>query len=266
MASLAPTDQLEVWSASGTDVEDAPAADALRDYGARTADEEARAEHERPADPAANWSGWWWSTPPTRSSTRQLSDGTPAGLWFVEDSMGWERAVVRRVSVPADARVYEVDGAQAWAELCRRFPRRGHRPEASRLVPHHRAVGAMGHPRLAADRRAVRRRPPHRGGIPRRGGLRDRRGRRHRECHRGMGTRRNLLAHRCGRRRCGRFPKLGARRHGQASILERRIALTVSPGRPQRVLPPARPARRERSVRSTAGSGTGRRRLRGRSG
>ncbi|CRK50964.1 conserved hypothetical protein [Rhodococcus sp. RD6.2] len=123
VTSLAATDQWEVsWSASGTDVADARAADALRDYADRTEEEEARAERERPADPTVNWSGWWWSTPPTRSSTRLLSDGTPAGLWFVEDSMGWERAVVRRVSVPADARVYEVDGAQAWAELCRRFP------------------------------------------------------------------------------------------------------------------------------------------------
>ncbi len=98
------------------------AAELLRDYRVRTAEEEKRAERDRPADPSANWSGWWWSTPPTRCSTRLLFDGTPAGLWFVEDSMGWERAVTRRVNIPASARVYEVDGAQAWAELCRQFP------------------------------------------------------------------------------------------------------------------------------------------------
>ncbi|MEN0135543.1 MAG: hypothetical protein AAGC80_10365 [Rhodococcus sp. (in: high G+C Gram-positive bacteria)] len=51
-----------------------------------------------------------------------LFDGTPAGVWFVEDSMGCERATGRRVNIPARARVYEVDGAPAWAELCRQFP------------------------------------------------------------------------------------------------------------------------------------------------
>ena len=42
-------------------------------------------------------------------------------MWFVEDSSGWERTTGRRVNIPAGARVYEVDGAQAWAELCRQF-------------------------------------------------------------------------------------------------------------------------------------------------
>lgn len=36
--------------------------------------------------------------------------------------MGWKRIAVRQVDAPAGARIYEIDGAQAWAELCRRFP------------------------------------------------------------------------------------------------------------------------------------------------
>ncbi|MFE7417910.1 hypothetical protein [Rhodococcus sp. NPDC057529] len=110
------------WSDDGTDSAGSTTAEMLRDYRDRTAAEEVRAERDRPADPSANWSGWWWSTPPTRCSSRRLFDRTPAGLWFVEDSMGWERAITRRVNIPAGARVYEVDGAQAWAELCRQFP------------------------------------------------------------------------------------------------------------------------------------------------
>ncbi|EME23062.1 hypothetical protein G419_03918 [Rhodococcus triatomae BKS 15-14] len=43
-------------------------------------------------------------------------------MWFVEDSMGWERAVTRHVTISAGAKVYEIAGPQAWAELCRRFP------------------------------------------------------------------------------------------------------------------------------------------------
>lgn len=99
-----------------------PAAELLRDYRVRTAEEEKRAERDRPADPSASWSGKWWSFPPTRCSARLLFEGSPAGLWFVEDSGGWERAVARRVTIPDGVRVYEVDGAQAWAELCRQFP------------------------------------------------------------------------------------------------------------------------------------------------
>ncbi len=51
-----------------------------------------------------------------------MFDDTPAGLWFVEDDMGWTRAVSRRMRVPCGVRVYEIDGAQAWAQLCREFP------------------------------------------------------------------------------------------------------------------------------------------------
>ena len=85
--------------------------------------EEARAARERPDDAHANWSGVWWSAPPSAlvCSTRRLPDGSPAGLWFVEDSMGWETAVATPLDVHP-ARVVEIDGPEAWVDLCRRHP------------------------------------------------------------------------------------------------------------------------------------------------
>lgn len=70
------------------------------------------------------WSGTWWSTPPfaIARTTPELFDGSPAGLWFVEDSMGWEHALTFRLGAPANLRVYEIDSAEAWAHLCREFP------------------------------------------------------------------------------------------------------------------------------------------------
>lgn len=85
---------------------------------------EERANREAPSDPTANWSGNWWSTPSddTFSSTRELFDGSPAALWFVEDGPRGERATAHTLSVPTDIQVYEIDDAEAWAELCLRFP------------------------------------------------------------------------------------------------------------------------------------------------
>lgn len=86
--------------------------------------EEHAARTERDADPTANWSGEWWSHPPKTmpSSTRLLFDGSPAGLWFVEDHLGWERANSVELIVPKKASVFEIYSAADWAELCARFP------------------------------------------------------------------------------------------------------------------------------------------------
>lgn len=68
-------------------------------------------------------SGPWWSTPPfalTRT-TRVRERGEALGLTLVEDSLGWASARTRRVTPPA-GRVIEVDGPDAWAELCLRHP------------------------------------------------------------------------------------------------------------------------------------------------
>lgn len=96
----------------------------LREARAALIAEELHAVRSRPADPTANWTGAWWSRPiwEVPSSTRELAGAGPAGLWFVEDLSGWERATVVGLDAPAGARVFEVDGAGSWAQLCRSFP------------------------------------------------------------------------------------------------------------------------------------------------
>ncbi|NMM91300.1 hypothetical protein B2J88_44550 [Rhodococcus sp. SRB_17] len=121
--ALAEADQWAIVSRDddSPDTFEPAAAELLSNWYQRNLAAEARAA-DRPTDPTANVSGRWWSNPSVRCSTRTLFGGTPAELWFVEDSMGWERIAVRKVGTPAGARIYEIDGAQAWAELCRRFP------------------------------------------------------------------------------------------------------------------------------------------------
>lgn len=120
--ATAPEQWSVSWNEHGPDSDGSTNAELLQAHHDSTVREEDRAARERPADPSVNCTGQWWSTPNVRSSTRRLFDGGPAGLWFVEDSLGWERAAVRRVNIPPGSRVYEVDDARAWAELCRRFP------------------------------------------------------------------------------------------------------------------------------------------------
>ncbi|PJI93326.1 hypothetical protein [Luteimicrobium subarcticum] len=76
--------------------------------------------------------GPWWSIPPTAllGSTRPWSAGRapgpattgPVGLSLVEDAWNEDDATAVRVSVTPGARVLEIDGADAWADLCRRYP------------------------------------------------------------------------------------------------------------------------------------------------
>lgn len=87
------------------------------------AEDVARSARQQAERPHADWSGTWWSTPPADlvRSTRSLGVDGPAGLWFVEDSSGWTSAVATPV-LAASARVFDVDGPDAWADLCRRHP------------------------------------------------------------------------------------------------------------------------------------------------
>lgn len=88
-----------------------------------TQSDERRAHQERDPDPTAAWSGEWWSHPFTLpSSTRLMGDGSPAGLWFVEDNFGWELADSVKLIVPTGLRVFEIAEAADWVELCERFP------------------------------------------------------------------------------------------------------------------------------------------------
>lgn len=105
--------------------------------------EEAAASRTRPSDPRANWSGIWWSNPPhhVTRTTRALEGRGPVGLWLVEDSLGWEEATVHQVEPPAVARVYEIDGQDAWAHLCERYPLE---VSASRRHDWYRTTGRAG--------------------------------------------------------------------------------------------------------------------------
>ncbi|WP_062205133.1 hypothetical protein [Demequina salsinemoris] len=96
----------------------------LASWSEAIAEEEIGARHSLPTDPTTNHSGPWWSKPPNAltRTTRSLGADGPAGLWLIEDSHGPQRALVRRAGVPSTANVYEIDGPDAWADLCRRFP------------------------------------------------------------------------------------------------------------------------------------------------
>ncbi|WP_246142429.1 hypothetical protein [Lacisediminihabitans profunda] len=109
---------------AGIPVAEAVTTETLQRWRAAQVEEEVAAERDRPVDPRAAWSGSWWSRPPTglTRSTRALDGRGPAGLWLVEDSMGWDQATARQIIVPRGARVFEIDSPHAWADLCRRFP------------------------------------------------------------------------------------------------------------------------------------------------
>jgi len=100
------------------------AAAALRDWA-----DELRAEAARRAP--RDVSGTWWTTPPwpvEPTTAAPFPEYGPLALWAVEDSFGWQRAVVSAVSAPVSGtargsdRVWTVDGPDDWAELCRRWP------------------------------------------------------------------------------------------------------------------------------------------------
>jgi hypothetical protein len=79
-------------------------------------------DRRRPVD--ARHGGEWWSTPPSELlvTTPSVPSHGPLGVWAVEDDMGWERATVAPAVPPTDARVLVLDGADDWAEVCRRWP------------------------------------------------------------------------------------------------------------------------------------------------
>jgi hypothetical protein len=101
-----------------------PPAQTLARWAADTIADEERALLERSPDARDGISGEWWSAPPhdLLRTTRDLGARGAAGLWFVEDSYGPDRAEVMAVAVDRDARVLEIDGPVAWADLCRRHP------------------------------------------------------------------------------------------------------------------------------------------------
>jgi hypothetical protein len=100
------------------------AAGKLADWREETVDDE-RCAAERPADPAANWGGHWWSSPALSglvSTTRALPGLGAVQLVLTEDSFGWTDEVCWPLAPAGDARVLEITGPGDWAELVRRYP------------------------------------------------------------------------------------------------------------------------------------------------
>lgn len=101
------------------------AAGLLRTWRADTVADEVAAG-DRPADPAAPWSGHWWSAPSWLSglpvTTRALPGIGAVRLVLVEDSMGWRSARCWPVAPRAGARIYEIHDAGQWTELVSRYP------------------------------------------------------------------------------------------------------------------------------------------------
>ena len=114
--------QQEQWAIGWRPVEDpAPLpknpGKTLTEWAHKERAEEIRAARERPTDPTANVSGTWWSIP---HGLIQTVGQLPAALNLVEDSLGWEQATV--VPVRGSGRVLEVNVAEDWVLLCRKFP------------------------------------------------------------------------------------------------------------------------------------------------
>ncbi len=100
------------------------AAERLVRWSAGVAVDEEQARRDRTADVRHEASRAWWSSPPRDLplTTRDQSDVGPLGLWAVEDGRGWETGETVRRPVPGGARVLEIGGPEAWADLCRRYP------------------------------------------------------------------------------------------------------------------------------------------------
>src|SRR6266704_3604616 len=86
---------------------------------------EERSAARRPADPAANWSGHWWSAPAhsrLAATTRALPGLGAVGLALVEDGPGWTKARCQPVRPRPAATVCEITGPDDWAQLAARYP------------------------------------------------------------------------------------------------------------------------------------------------
>jgi hypothetical protein len=96
----------------------------LAAWRSATAEDE-RSARDRPEDPAAPWSGHWWSTPALSrlpSTTRSIPGIGAVGLALVEDALGWREARCWPVAVRSGPRVYEISGPATWTDLVGRYP------------------------------------------------------------------------------------------------------------------------------------------------
>lgn len=88
-------------------------------------DEDELAAAELPADPAANYSGHWWSSPkwPTPVSTTRVVPGHgPLQLTVIEDAPGWAAVRCWPLTPRPGARIYEITAPGDWVDLVGRYP------------------------------------------------------------------------------------------------------------------------------------------------
>ena len=101
------------------------AAERLAGWRTATAEDE-RSAAERPADPAANYSGRWWSSPrwpfPAVSTTRALPGFGPPRLIAIEDWPGWDEVRCGPLAPLRAPRTYEITGPADWTDLVARYP------------------------------------------------------------------------------------------------------------------------------------------------
>ena len=120
---MVPGDQWSIQWQSSPGFEQAPISEA--EYRAwRDEQIEGEAIARQQLQKFTDLSGVWWSIPilSLPRTTSSTGDGSPVGLWFVEDRGNEDRAIDRRYIVAANARIFEIHSADDWAELCRRYP------------------------------------------------------------------------------------------------------------------------------------------------
>jgi hypothetical protein len=99
-------------------------AELLAAWRAATMEDE-RSAAERPADPAASYSGYWWSSPKWPSpvsTTRALPGFGPPQLIAIEDWPGWAEVRCWPLRPHRAARIYEITDPGDWAAVVARYP------------------------------------------------------------------------------------------------------------------------------------------------
>ncbi|WP_377466659.1 hypothetical protein [Populibacterium corticicola] len=94
-------------------------------------------------DPAANYTGMWWSTPAHYSvpaTTRVLDGLGPVALWAQEDTQTPQYAVSYPISLIGPCRVLEITSAHDYARLVEKYPMRMTR---SRFHDWYRVTGSV---------------------------------------------------------------------------------------------------------------------------
>lgn len=80
---------------------------------------------DRPADPAAPLSAFWWCTPveePLVTTTRPLPGLGSVELVWEEDDFGLSDAEIWPLAPTRAPRVWEIDGPESWTRLVDRYP------------------------------------------------------------------------------------------------------------------------------------------------